>query len=220
MWEPQPITTLRASKACRGENFTFFYLYLLPVFMSWFFPAFSWRDKNVYLVFSVFPMLMENWRLCHLSRLSYYKSSQYCPLWILPHQCRMVATNCFQCIFREAVGRTPPLAWWMVSRSEGLHLPVVVWVKWLYTDTFSICNFLDSGSGVFFYSSQYTNFLKTCPCLRRHDYRMYINWDFFCFKWVIFLGVMGSWRIRLTASPPSVSWLSRKCGSLHGLLQG
>jgi hypothetical protein len=27
MWEPEPLTTLRASKACRGENFTFtFYL--------------------------------------------------------------------------------------------------------------------------------------------------------------------------------------------------
>jgi hypothetical protein len=25
MWEPQPLTTLRASKACRGENFTFFF---------------------------------------------------------------------------------------------------------------------------------------------------------------------------------------------------
>jgi hypothetical protein len=25
MWEPQPLTTLRASKACRGENFTFYY---------------------------------------------------------------------------------------------------------------------------------------------------------------------------------------------------
>jgi hypothetical protein len=24
MWEPQPLSTLRASKACRGENFTFF----------------------------------------------------------------------------------------------------------------------------------------------------------------------------------------------------
>jgi hypothetical protein len=23
MWEPQPLTTLRASKACRGEKFTF-----------------------------------------------------------------------------------------------------------------------------------------------------------------------------------------------------
>jgi hypothetical protein len=23
MWEPQPLTTLRASEACRGENFTF-----------------------------------------------------------------------------------------------------------------------------------------------------------------------------------------------------
>jgi hypothetical protein len=23
MWEPQPLTTLRASKTCRGENFTF-----------------------------------------------------------------------------------------------------------------------------------------------------------------------------------------------------
>jgi hypothetical protein len=25
MWEPQPLTTLRASKACRGENFTFYF---------------------------------------------------------------------------------------------------------------------------------------------------------------------------------------------------
>jgi hypothetical protein len=25
MWEPQPLTTLRASKACRGENFTFYH---------------------------------------------------------------------------------------------------------------------------------------------------------------------------------------------------
>jgi hypothetical protein len=27
MWEPQPLTTLRAFKACRGENFTLPYLY-------------------------------------------------------------------------------------------------------------------------------------------------------------------------------------------------
>jgi hypothetical protein len=35
-------------------------------------------------------------------------------------------------------------------------------------------------------------------------------------EWVpgIFLGVKGSWHIRLTASLLSVSWLSRKCGSL------
>jgi hypothetical protein len=26
MWEPQPLTTLRTSKACRGENFTFYKL--------------------------------------------------------------------------------------------------------------------------------------------------------------------------------------------------
>jgi hypothetical protein len=33
MWEPQPLATLRASKACRGENFTFTlpYLYNLTV---------------------------------------------------------------------------------------------------------------------------------------------------------------------------------------------
>jgi hypothetical protein len=33
MWEPQPLTTLRASKACRGENFTLppLYEYLLQL---------------------------------------------------------------------------------------------------------------------------------------------------------------------------------------------
>jgi hypothetical protein len=31
MWEPQPLTTLRASKACRGENFTFLPYLLIPL---------------------------------------------------------------------------------------------------------------------------------------------------------------------------------------------
>jgi hypothetical protein len=31
MWEPQLLTTLRASKACRGENFTLLYLMLIDV---------------------------------------------------------------------------------------------------------------------------------------------------------------------------------------------
>jgi hypothetical protein len=40
-------------------------------------------------------------------------------------------------------------------------------------------------------------------------------------KWVpgIFLGVRGDRRIRITTSPPSVSWLSTKCARLNGLLE-
>jgi hypothetical protein len=34
MWEPQPLTTLRASKACRGENFTFFTLLFFIIHLS------------------------------------------------------------------------------------------------------------------------------------------------------------------------------------------
>jgi hypothetical protein len=32
MWEPQPLTTLRASKSCRGENFTFTFLLVLLLY--------------------------------------------------------------------------------------------------------------------------------------------------------------------------------------------
>jgi hypothetical protein len=34
MWEPQPLTTLRTSKACRGENFTFTFIILSGVRLS------------------------------------------------------------------------------------------------------------------------------------------------------------------------------------------
>jgi hypothetical protein len=37
MWEPQPLTILRASKACRGENFTF---YLVVYALS------LWKEKK------------------------------------------------------------------------------------------------------------------------------------------------------------------------------
>jgi hypothetical protein len=35
-------------------NFSTFPKHLLPIFMSWFCPAFWWWDSNIYLVFSVF----------------------------------------------------------------------------------------------------------------------------------------------------------------------
>jgi hypothetical protein len=39
MWEPQPLTTPRASKACRGKNFTFtFTFYYYPIiqrYIAW-----------------------------------------------------------------------------------------------------------------------------------------------------------------------------------------
>jgi hypothetical protein len=34
MWEPQPLTTLRASKACRGENFTFTFIIIIRPSMN------------------------------------------------------------------------------------------------------------------------------------------------------------------------------------------
>jgi hypothetical protein len=35
MWEPQPLTTLRASKACRGENFTFIIIIFIVLGRVW-----------------------------------------------------------------------------------------------------------------------------------------------------------------------------------------
>jgi hypothetical protein len=35
MWDPQPFTTLRASKACRGENFTVTFNIILLIFVDY-----------------------------------------------------------------------------------------------------------------------------------------------------------------------------------------
>jgi hypothetical protein len=77
----------------------------------------------------------------------------------------------------------------IVGRSEGLHLLDVVWVKWLFmensldkgsTDTFSSCNSLHIGSGIFSHSSQYANFSKTRPYLGRHWLLDIRRLGFFC----------------------------------------
>jgi hypothetical protein len=44
MWEPQPLTTLRASKACRGENFT------LPPLMKSLTVDFDYCREGFYLI--------------------------------------------------------------------------------------------------------------------------------------------------------------------------
>jgi hypothetical protein len=47
MWDPQPLTTLRASKACSGKNFTFLSHYIIlhsPVFFS--------RKSQYFILFS------------------------------------------------------------------------------------------------------------------------------------------------------------------------
>jgi hypothetical protein len=46
MWEPQPLTTLRASKACMGENFTF-YLFTAKILLSKELPISDTQYSNI-----------------------------------------------------------------------------------------------------------------------------------------------------------------------------
>jgi hypothetical protein len=62
MWEPQPLTTLRASKACRGENFTFYLyrfviIFIIPYLIQyrhvttvWTLKPFSYYRTYIYII--------------------------------------------------------------------------------------------------------------------------------------------------------------------------
>jgi hypothetical protein len=54
MWEPQPLTTLRASKACRGENFT------LPLY------TLGCRRARNKLYFHAMDTVVTGYYMCHL----------------------------------------------------------------------------------------------------------------------------------------------------------
>jgi hypothetical protein len=46
MWEPQPLTTLRASKACTGENFTFYLVNLIRILNGVFLAILEFADPS------------------------------------------------------------------------------------------------------------------------------------------------------------------------------
>jgi hypothetical protein len=109
---------------------------------------------------------------------------------------RTLATKCVYNAFCEKpLTKHHPCT--VMKRTEGLHSLDVVRVKWLFmenspdkgnTGTSSSCNSSQTGSGIFFHSSQYMNFSKNRPYLSRHWFLGITLTGTFCsFKWVLYL---------------------------------
>jgi hypothetical protein len=78
MWEPQPLTTLRASKACRGENFTLpFLCFQKGELYLYFFKQFCYSSFCLEQLVQVFQFVLRK----HFTRIRFWEpleSRQYC----------------------------------------------------------------------------------------------------------------------------------------------